>query len=37
VGFNPFRGHTTRATDIVIVVVAFLVVALLVAWAAIPR
>jgi hypothetical protein len=37
VGFNPFRARTTRTSDLVIVVVAFLVVALLVAWAAIPR
>jgi hypothetical protein len=37
VGFNPFRGHATRTADIMIVVVAFVVVALLVAWAALPR
>jgi hypothetical protein len=37
VGFNPFRGHRTRTADIAIVVVAFVVVALLVAWAATPR
>jgi preprotein translocase subunit SecE len=37
VGFNPFRQQVKRRSDIVIVVVAILVVALLVAWAAIPR
>jgi hypothetical protein len=37
VGFNPFRARTHRRSDIVIVVAAFVVVALLVAWAAIPR
>jgi preprotein translocase subunit SecE len=37
VGFNPFRQQVKRRSDIVIVVVAILVVALLVAWAAFPR
>jgi hypothetical protein len=37
VGFNPFRQQVKRRSDIVIVVVAILIVALLVAWAAIPR
>jgi hypothetical protein len=32
-GLNPFRPHTTSPTDVLIVVAAFVVVALLVAWA----
>jgi hypothetical protein len=34
VGFNPFRAQAKRRSDIVLVVVAFAVIALLVAWAA---
>jgi hypothetical protein len=34
---NPFRQHVKRRSDIVLVVVALLVVALLVLWAAFPR
>jgi len=37
VGFNPFRQQVKRRSDIVLVVVAVLVVALLVLWAALPR
>jgi phosphotransferase system glucose/maltose/N-acetylglucosamine-specific IIC component len=37
VGFNPFRQQVKRRSDIVLVVVAVLVVAGLVLWAAIPR
>jgi hypothetical protein len=37
VGFNPFRQQVKRRSDVVIVVAAILVVALLVAWAAFPR
>ena len=37
VGFNPFRQQVKRRSDIVLVVVAVLVVALLVLWAAMPR
>jgi hypothetical protein len=37
VGFNPFRQQVKRRSDIVLVVVALLVVALLVLWAAYPR
>jgi hypothetical protein len=37
VGFNPFRQQVKRRSDIVLVVVALLVVALLVLWAAFPR
>jgi hypothetical protein len=33
VGLNPFRSQTTRASDVVIVVAAFVVVAALVLWA----
>jgi hypothetical protein len=36
-GFNPFRQQVKRRSDIVLVVVALLVVALLVLWAAFPR
>jgi hypothetical protein len=36
-GFNPFAKHKQRRSDIVIVVAAFAVVALLVLWAALPR
>jgi len=37
VGLNPFRQQVKRRSDIVLVVVALLVVALLVLWAAVPR
>ena len=37
VGFNPFRQQVKRRSDIVLVVVAVLVVAGLVLWAALPR
>jgi hypothetical protein len=33
VGFNPFRARAKRGTDIVIVAVAFVVIAALVLWA----
>jgi hypothetical protein len=33
VGFNPFRAHAKRGTDLVIVAVAFVVIAALVLWA----
>jgi hypothetical protein len=33
VGFNPFRPQSSSAADVAIVVAAFVVVALLVAWA----
>jgi hypothetical protein len=32
-GFNPFRGQTRRASDLVLVGVALVVIAALVAWA----
>jgi hypothetical protein len=34
VGFNPFRKQVQRRSDILLVVAAFVVVALLLAWAA---
>jgi hypothetical protein len=34
VGFNPFRAQTRRRSDIVLVVAAFVVVAVLIVWAA---
>jgi hypothetical protein len=37
VGFNPFRQQKRRTSDYVLVVAAFVVVALLVLWAAFPR
>jgi hypothetical protein len=37
VGFNPFSKHVQRRSDIVLVTVALVVVALLVVWAAFPR
>jgi hypothetical protein len=37
VGFNPYRGRVKRRSDVVLVAVAMIVVAILVAWAAIPR
>lgn len=37
VGFNPFRQQRQRRSDYVLVVAAFVVVALLVLWAAFPR
>jgi hypothetical protein len=37
VGFNPFRQQVKRRSDIALVAVALLVVALLVLWAALPR
>jgi hypothetical protein len=33
VGFNPFRSRVDRRTDIVVVVVAFVVIAALLVWA----
>ncbi len=36
-GLNPFRTRVKRRSDIVMVVVAIVVVALLLAWAAFPR
>jgi hypothetical protein len=33
VGFNPFRPHATRRTDLLIVAAAFVVIAALVLWA----
>lgn len=37
VGFNPFRQQHRRPTDYVMVAAAFAVVAVLLAWAAVPR
>jgi hypothetical protein len=37
VGFKPFRQQVKRRSDIVLVVSALVVVALLVLWAALPR
>jgi hypothetical protein len=37
VGYNPFRQHRRRPSDYVLVAVAFVVVALAVLWATIPR
>jgi hypothetical protein len=37
VGFNPNRPHVRRRSDIALVAIALLVVALLVVWAALPR
>jgi lipopolysaccharide/colanic/teichoic acid biosynthesis glycosyltransferase len=37
VGFNPFRQPVKRRSDIVLVTIALVVVALLVLWAALPR
>jgi hypothetical protein len=37
VGFNPFRKGQSRTADFVMVAVAAVVIALLIAWAAIPR
>jgi len=37
VGFNPFRKHVRRSSDIVIVVAALAVVAALLVWAVLPR
>jgi hypothetical protein len=37
VGFNPFRQQRRRASDYVLVAVAFAVIAGLVLWALIPR
>jgi hypothetical protein len=37
VGFNPFRQQVKRRSDIVLVVSALVVVALVVLWAALPR
>ena len=34
VGFNPYRGHKRRTSDYVLVIAAFVVVILLVLWAA---
>ena len=36
-GFNPFRQQKRRTSDYVLVAAAFIVVGLLVLWAAIPR
>jgi hypothetical protein len=37
VGFNPFRKRVDRRSDIFIVVLALVIVAALVLWAAYPR
>jgi hypothetical protein len=37
VGFNPFRKQVQRRSDVAIVVIALVIVALLVLWAAFPR
>jgi hypothetical protein len=37
VGFNPFRQQTKRRSDIVLVVAAFAVIALLLVWVMVPR
>jgi hypothetical protein len=37
VGFNPFRAQTKRRSDIVLVVAAFVVIALLLVWVMVPR
>jgi hypothetical protein len=37
VGFNPFRQQVKRRSDVVIVAVAFLVIAALLVWAVFPR
>jgi hypothetical protein len=37
VGFNPFRQQVKRRSDIALVAIALVVVALLVLWAALPR
>lgn len=37
VGFNPFRPARRRRTDYVMVAAAFVVVTILVLWAALPR
>jgi hypothetical protein len=37
VGFNPFRQQVKRRSDLALVAIALLVVALLVLWAALPR
>jgi hypothetical protein len=36
-GFNPFGKRAERRSDILIVIAALVIVALLVAWAAFPR
>jgi hypothetical protein len=37
VGFNPFRKQVRRSSDIVLLVLAFAVIAGLLVWAAFPR
>jgi len=37
VGFNPFPGRKQRRSDIALVAIALVVIALLVLWAAFPR
>jgi hypothetical protein len=37
VGFNPFRKQVRRSSDIVIVVAALVVIAVLLVWAVLPR
>jgi hypothetical protein len=37
VGFNPFRPQANRRSDIAILAIALIVVALAVLWAAMPR
>jgi hypothetical protein len=37
VGFNPFRQQKRRTSDYVLVAAAFVVIAVLLAWALIPR
>jgi hypothetical protein len=37
VGFNPFRQQKRRASDYALVAAAFVTIALVLAWALIPR
>jgi hypothetical protein len=37
VGFNPFRQQKRRSSDYALVAAAFVVIALVLAWALIPR
>jgi hypothetical protein len=37
VGYNPYRKRVKRASDVVFVAAAVVVVALFVAWALVPR
>jgi hypothetical protein len=36
-GYNPFRKRVQRRSDIVVVAAALIAIALMLAWAAIPR